>query len=455
MISRLFQLKYVRRGLVSLGVILALGGAALRLWALAPAATYTVTKTTDTNDGLCSAGDCSLREALIAANTSPGADVIALPSGAYSLTLTGAGEDNAATGDLDIRDSVTIAVVGVAPAILDGNQTDRVLHVVVTTATLNLSNVVIQRGFYASSEGGGGLYNQGTSYLYNVSVSNGNATLTASGGGVRNAGTMIIWNSTISGNATANGGGGLRNSGTATLINTTISGNSSTDEGGGIKNTGTLNLYNVTLTNNVADSDQNGSGDGGGLVTTGGVVNLRNSILAGNLDNSPTGTKHPDCSGSVNSQGYNLFGNDTGCSFTTATGDQRGNSGNPINPLLGPLQDNGGATFTHLPLAISPVIDTGNASGCTDYVGNMLTTDQRGAPRPVDGNGDSTAICDKGATEYGSSPFTPTPTPTPTVTTTTTPTPTTTPTSTSTPTPTPTATPTPIVFRLFMPVYRR
>src|SRR3712207_5688267 len=66
-----------------------------------------VTKTADTNDGSCDLNDCSLREAIIESNTD-GADAIELPAGTYKLTIKGANEDLAATGDLDIRRGVTI-----------------------------------------------------------------------------------------------------------------------------------------------------------------------------------------------------------------------------------------------------------------------------------------------------------------------------------------------------------
>jgi CSLREA domain-containing protein len=62
-----------------------------------------VTKLADTNDGSCDA-DCSLCEAVIAANANPGADDIALPAGNYVLTIGGVGEDTGATGDLDLTD---------------------------------------------------------------------------------------------------------------------------------------------------------------------------------------------------------------------------------------------------------------------------------------------------------------------------------------------------------------
>src|SRR5216683_6473790 len=87
--------------------------------------------------------------------------------------------------------------------------------------------------------------------------------------------------------------------------------------------------------------------------------------------------------GTFTSQGYNLIGDGTGATITPTTGDQIGTAGSPINPLLAPLQDNGGPTFTHALLPGSPAIDTGSAA--TDPVsGTSITTDQRGLPRPVD-----------------------------------------------------------------------
>lgn len=92
------------------------------------AATFTVTKVADTNDGLCNA-DCSLREAIIAANNLAGADVINVPQGNYVLTLIGANEDLAATGDLDIRDNLTINGAGSTLTTVNGNLLDRVFHI--------------------------------------------------------------------------------------------------------------------------------------------------------------------------------------------------------------------------------------------------------------------------------------------------------------------------------------
>jgi hypothetical protein len=97
---------------------------------------------------------------------------------------------------------------------------------------------------------------------------------------------------------------------------------------------------------------------------------MKNTLLAGN--SAPTG---PDCSGSLYSYGYNLIQDTTGCSIT---GDETGNIYGE-DPLLGPLQDNGGATFTHALLPDSPAID---AADFTDPFGNPVTEDQRGVARP-------------------------------------------------------------------------
>lgn len=114
---------------------------------------YTVTKTDDTNDGSCSNADCSLREAIIAANTWPGADTIVLPRGTYELNREGDEEDLSDTGDLDILDGVTIEGAGQDITIIDGISSDRVLDV--RSGILYLKNVTIRGG--RTANGGAGI----------------------------------------------------------------------------------------------------------------------------------------------------------------------------------------------------------------------------------------------------------------------------------------------------------
>jgi hypothetical protein len=78
--------------------------------------------------GKDAAGHISLRSAIMAANAKPNADMIILPKGTFELTLAGAGEDNYATGDLDIKGNLTIKGKNAASTIIDGNKLDRVIR---------------------------------------------------------------------------------------------------------------------------------------------------------------------------------------------------------------------------------------------------------------------------------------------------------------------------------------
>jgi large repetitive protein len=260
-------------------------------------------------------------------------------------------------------------------------------------------------------------------------------------------GILHLEDSTLTNNL-AFAGGGLYLGGNTYITNTTISGNWAKSYGGGIMVEGySAWLNNVTLVHNVADENQDNHGEGGGIFSVPATVRVRNVIMAQNEDRSPA-TKHPDCSGPLLSAGYNLIGIDAGCTISPTIGDQIGTTLNPLDPLLGPLQANGGPTLSHEPLANSPVIDAGNPAVPGSGGNSCAATDQRGFIRPVDGNGPGAtgeAVCDMGAVELipGLPTPTPTPSPTPIPTSTATSSPTHTSTATPTPTPTNTATPTP------------
>ena len=294
--------------------------------------------------------------------------------------------------------------------------------------TLTLTNsTVFNNGTLGNGAAvGGGIFNAGTLTLINSSVTMNSAVL-ASGGGVYNAssgvltvlnstvrengssgfgggafyndsgGSLTIANSTVSDNFTTFIGGGIHNVGTLTLSNSTISGNSAFNEGGGILNNGTARLFNSTIANNRSDDKFKPTGSPGAGVfnQTGATFNFQNTILANNqVGSNPNNIR--DCAGTLTSQGYNLIripppGE---CNVAPMTGDLFFS-----DPQLGPLQDNGGPTQTHALLAGSLAIDAGIPGGCRDQFSALLTTDQRGFPRPSDGNNDGLTRCDIGAFE--------------------------------------------------------
>ena len=240
---------------------------------------------------------------------------------------------------------------------------------------------------------GGGIYNDGGNLtITNSSIQN-NSTVSQSGGGIYTYyGNLTITNSSIQNNTSSSLGGGIYTVyGTLTLDNTTISNNVATLYGGGIGINSSLNANNVTISNNTASS-------GGGVFLNASGIVFNNSILAGNTATD----SEPDCRGTFTSNGYNLIGNNSGCSFTPTTGDLVGTNSSPINPRLTPLQDNGGSTFTHALMVGSPAIDAGNPATPGSGGNACLGTDQRGVARPVD------AKCDIGAYE-GSVAWVPTP----------------------------------------------
>ena len=255
---------------------------------------------------------------------------------------------------------------------------------------------------------GGGLHNDGVATVVRSAV-DGNAAGSA-GAGINNLERLVLAESTVSGNSTAIGrGGGISNSADAELVSTTLSGNTAGFGGGAVANFGGATLTNVTISDNAATRQA-----GAILNDEGSTVTLTNSIVANSTGGNCGGA------GSFASDGHNLEDADT-CGLT-AEGDLT-----DTEPLLGALADNGGPTQTHALLAGSPAVDAGDDSRCPP-------TDQRGASRPADGNGDGTAVCDIGAHELGATVL-PTPTRTPTLSRP--------PPATRSPTPRPSATPTP------------
>jgi hypothetical protein len=225
----------------------------------------------------------------------------------------------------------------------------------------------------------GGIANFHTTLILVNSIISANSA--GNGGGINNNGTVIITNSTIFGNIAVDGGGIYNYFGTLAITSSTICGNSATSlggGGGGIFNTGgVVTITNSTISGNAAGN--NGGGIHNNFITP-GSVGITNSLISGNSAKSGGGIysfeatsaantiiarngalKGPDMMGTLISEGFNLIGNRS--SYVTiipALGDIIGTSASPIDPLLGPLQDNGGPTQTHALLPGSPAINAGN-----------------------------------------------------------------------------------------------
>jgi hypothetical protein len=246
------------------------------------------------------------------------------------------------------------------------------------SGTLTVSNSTLSGN--SASYFGGGILNSGTLTVSNSTLSGNTASggYYGGGGGIANEfGTLTVSNSTLSGNRAYDGGGIYNTSGTLTVSNSTLSGNSASYFGGGIDTYGTfpVTLTNVTLTANRANT-AGGSFHGGGLWVASGSAVLHNTLIAGNF-NGATGTTRDDVYGALNSGGdYNLIGDGTGMRGLSngVNGNLVGSAGAPIDPLLGPLQDNGGPTKTHALLAGSPALNAGNSA-------QLGVADQRGVVR--------------------------------------------------------------------------
>ena len=243
---------------------------------------------------------------------------------------------------------------------------------------------VIQNGYNYFA---GGIQNNGISTLnyFLVQDNDGSGGSNGHAGGIANNGTLHIMNSAIVNNF-AYGGGGISNTGQLVIENSTISRNTAHSGGGiegGYGEADTASLYNVSISNNLAAS-------GAGVSYLYDRLTILNSIIAGNVTDS--GTDYgKDCYGGLISLGFSIVGNTEpvdGCWYEEGPGDMPG-----VDPLLGNLIYFPNNPIPYYPLlANSPAIDAGNPAGCTDYEGEMLQFDQRGALR--DG------ACDIGAYEY-------------------------------------------------------
>ncbi|MBI1761527.1 MAG: putative Ig domain-containing protein [Acidobacteria bacterium] len=303
-------------------------------------------------------------------------DLTIIGPGADKLTISGNHASRVLNIPYNYPAAYTVSISGVT--LTDGNA-DSGGAIFQEFGTLSLDDCVIANNTAGSA--GGGIESAGTVNLTNSVITNNTAQ--ATGGGIHSNGTLTVQRSTISNNTAAGSvaGGGIDGY-SLSLINSTVSGNRVTGSGdtnaGGILAQIDLTITHSTITNNVAV----GAGSAGGVLFYLESATVRNSIIAGNQNN----TVIPDIAdgnGGISSQGYNLIGNRGSVTAFNQPGDQTGTAAAPLNPQLGPLQNNGGFTPTHALLTGSPALDQGKSFN--------VTTDQRGQTRPFDQPGTANA----------------------------------------------------------------
>ncbi|MEL6610904.1 MAG: CSLREA domain-containing protein, partial [Bacteroidota bacterium] len=348
---------------LSLAAILALGF--LTTLPAFAQTTFVVTKTADTNDGTCDA-DCSLREALEAADAAAGDDLIR-----FDPALDG--QSIFPTSEYIVNTNVEIdAVAGLSEGItIDAGLES--FFVVQVFPPSGPPNTVSLAGLTFSRSQNGFLYNDGILTVDQCTFRDN------TGGAIVNEGTLVVKNSTLSGNAatTIDRSTIFNQSGDVTVLNSTFSGNttSSTSVAAAIQSnpSATVTVRNSTFSGNTHTLGQV-SGISGGTVTVGNTV-----FESGSGANLGLGT--------IISEGFNIC--DDACGLT-GTSDQTS-----TDPQLGPLADNGGPTLTHTLLTGSPAIDIGGTCG---------PEDQRGESAPVAGTFNGSAVCDAGAIEIATPP---------------------------------------------------
>ena len=363
--------------------------------------TLVVTTTSDhPDDGDCSLADCTLREAIRAANQAPNADTIAFASGVSgTINLTAALPDLAT--DLEIAgpgaDRLTVR--------RDTGGNYRIFTVSNGTSPgpeIGLADLTLSNGQgVGSATPGGGIQNvSGTLRLARCAIVGNNA---GNGAGIHNSdGTVSVMNSTFSGNTASGFGGALFNASTdnysdLALINCTVVGNTS-GRGAALYNQANSFAPRVVLRSCTFAGNASPLGSIYHAGTT-ATLNLNNTILS-----VPSGTASIVIvnSAKVTSEGHNISSDAAGGDGSTGPGGRLTHASDKRNtdPLLDPagLQDNGGPTLTLALQANSPAIDTGSST-------NALASDQREFTR--------SGAVDIGAFEFAGVEPTPPPTPTP------------------------------------------
>ncbi len=260
------------------------------------AATFSVTKEADTNDGVCDT-DCSLREAVYAANTSPGHDLINVPSGEYQITISGTGEDSGSSGDFDILEDLDIQGAGPSATTINGMGEYQLFDVndVGTSISLNISGMTLRNAQVVAIDfnGAGDLTIKNAFFTKNQSI--------GSGASIKFHGSSLLTvDQSIFTDNCADSGPAIEGGGIWQISNSSFSEHGGwfvPDQGDGYVcdiygNGGALYLQEANATIVNSSFKNNEAANGGALVGYGASFEIINSTFSGNTANatSPWGT---------------------------------------------------------------------------------------------------------------------------------------------------------------------
>lgn len=385
-------------------------------------------------DGVCNPvnavpGVCTLRAAVMEANAlDNGPHLIALPSGTYTLDNEGEDEDGALTGDLDITSNIRILNGTANPPLISGNASDRIFDLL-DGSELELENVALAFGVANTPltvRGGAVQVREGARLaLDTVRVS---LNLANQGGAIYSDGVVSIQRSEILNNAILaehlisefSDGAAIFNRGQLLVGRSTIRDNGKipgfgvplpTNEFAIHSRPGFAKLISVAISNSTIFGNTNGVFSDGVLtsISSSTVVenNQRGLRFLPDVDNLEQvqlnisqsvffGHQASDCNALNSAQSWLSVSERVNASSDESCGFDGGvDFQNIQNPFFGGLSDNGGPTLTLMPRSTSILVDP--EDGSCSFV---ITTDQRGSPRQVDGNDSGQALCDIGSVEY-------------------------------------------------------
>ncbi|MBI5610227.1 MAG: CSLREA domain-containing protein, partial [Deltaproteobacteria bacterium] len=366
-----------------------------------------VNATGDTNDGSCTASHCTLREAIVAANSKPDASAIGfavdagivltapLPDVTAPLTIDGLGRKVTIDAGSKYRLFEAKAELTLAGLILlngsagkgNGGAIEGIGGLVTATDVAFRGNRASYGGAIAADgavlirctfednqaqegQSGGAVALAGASTVTDCVFTGNQAAGDGGGLAVFFGGLVVVTRSTFADNQAGGHGGGLACDGACAVANTTFSGNSAAAAGGNVFAKAAVELVHCTLVDGSAP-------EGAGLAAT-GPLTLTNSVVGGSKGGGS------DCK-ATEPKTVGSWASDGSCGCATAPAGS-----------LGSLGAWGGATAT-VPLPqSSTLVDAADDAGCGHPL--VAGVDQRGYPRPAG------AHCDAGAFEQAAAP---------------------------------------------------